>query len=238
MPADETIRPMAERDALVLKWSGLPVRVWKDLCRASSVRRMGRDDAVQAGFLGLIRAAELYEGDPWDDAPRADGTATFKAYAYVSVRSCVCRAAFRCRPIRVPDNIFFDSERKKPNHAARLADACRVLRVCSLYRPSRRGSLLADRLAGRDWAGPAREAAARDEWRHAARVLPPRVALAVRLAGEGHTLAEIAWHFCCSQQRVQQLILFARKRLVLGPPRPQDERRRRGLKGTRKAVRQ
>jgi RNA polymerase sigma factor (sigma-70 family) len=84
-PADETLRPAAERDELVLQWDGLVRRVCKDVYSyiPSARRRLDPQDAEQEGRLGLVRAAEL-----WDPARGV----TFKTYAYRSVKTRIVRA--------------------------------------------------------------------------------------------------------------------------------------------------
>lgn len=146
-------------------------------------------------------------GDLYDEATGY----VFCTYAAWWVRQHVCRAAARAAR----------------DHRRRL------LALCDVWQGE----------SGEVWQPPGREptpyrvAAAREELDSALSVLPPRTALAVRLAGEGHSLAEIAWHFCCSHQRVQQLLLYARKRLILGPGRARDERHRHAKARKKKAAR-
>src|SRR6185295_16244465 len=78
-----TLRVGAERDALVMQWQHLPAWAAKKLWRLEAVKRFGFKDAVQAGFLGLIRAAEI-----WD---RARGI-KFKTYASRAILNTILTA--------------------------------------------------------------------------------------------------------------------------------------------------
>lgn len=86
MPAALTpVRPVAERNALALRWRHLPSAVYRRLARTrEGVRRLGPDDALQAGFVGLLRAAELFD--------EARGF-RFSTYAWPAVARHILRAA-------------------------------------------------------------------------------------------------------------------------------------------------
>jgi RNA polymerase sigma factor (sigma-70 family) len=56
-----SLRGTAERNALVEQWKYLPAAVAKAVLRWSQSSRQDYEDATQAAFLGLIRAAELFD---------------------------------------------------------------------------------------------------------------------------------------------------------------------------------
>ena len=55
------LRGLAERDALVMANFKLSHHMFKKMSRIRCVKRLGQEDASQAGFLALIRAAEQWD---------------------------------------------------------------------------------------------------------------------------------------------------------------------------------
>ncbi len=78
------------RNALVEQWQGLPKRVAME----TRACYLDLDDAIAAGNLGLIRAAELY--DP-------SLGYTFTTYAWDWIRQAIGRANLAAAPIFVPN---------------------------------------------------------------------------------------------------------------------------------------
>jgi RNA polymerase sigma factor (sigma-70 family) len=79
-------RSIEERNALVLEHRRLPAWVYLRLRRRWwPVARLGYDDATQAGFLALIRAAELWQPE----------LGKFSAYAVTSIRRKMLQEALK-----------------------------------------------------------------------------------------------------------------------------------------------
>jgi RNA polymerase sigma factor (sigma-70 family) len=119
---------------LVLKFTNLPAYVVKRLRVNPAVARLEYKDAVQVGFLGLLRAAEL-----WDDRR---GTA-FMSYAFASIRSEVMQAALSDGLIRIPSWVY--RRRGNGNSRGRYSPAFHSISIHE--REDERGSTweLADR---------------------------------------------------------------------------------------------
>jgi RNA polymerase sigma factor (sigma-70 family) len=96
----------------VLQYKHLPARVAARLRRHPAVARLGFEDAVQAGFLGLLRAAEL-----WDDSRGV----LFLTYAYQSVKMAILKAALGDGLIAVPLWVFLRGDGKRHQEAVRRA---------------------------------------------------------------------------------------------------------------------
>lgn len=95
-------RSVEERNALVVQYQYLPRRVVRVLSNSVAVQRIGYDDAIQVGFLGLLRAAEK-----WD----ASRGVKFITYAFHAVRNRILQAGTLCQyrpvcylPVRACDN--------------------------------------------------------------------------------------------------------------------------------------
>ena len=101
-------RSLQERNALVLQWSGLPDRVYKNHCGDSLLEKLGREDAIQSGFLGLIRAAEL-----WDEVRGVQ----FQTYAYRCILSKMRTQATENSLIRTPRSSRPASVRRQEQRA-------------------------------------------------------------------------------------------------------------------------
>jgi RNA polymerase sigma factor (sigma-70 family) len=134
---------IAKRNDLVLQYRWLVPYVVKRLwprvrsCHA----RLDRDDLVQAGFLGLILAAELYD-------PGHTSQARFITYAHSMIRGYILTEMNRNHLIQVPEKVRQDLlrvERGLPTKvspdrlvAARQALACRPLPHINDYPDDRR----------------------------------------------------------------------------------------------------
>jgi RNA polymerase sigma factor (sigma-70 family) len=95
-PQHPSRRSIEERNALVLEHRRLPAWVYRKLRRRWwPVARLGYDDATQAGFLALIRAAELWQPQ----------RGRFTTYAVTSIRRRMLQEAAkpRLRCERLPD---------------------------------------------------------------------------------------------------------------------------------------
>jgi RNA polymerase sigma factor (sigma-70 family) len=90
-------RSIEERNALVLEHQRLPAWVYNQLRRRWwPVARLGYEDATQAGFLALIRAAELWQPE----------LGKFSAYAVTSIRRKMLAEALKpgLRCERLPED--------------------------------------------------------------------------------------------------------------------------------------
>lgn len=82
----QNVRSDEERDVLIKQFYRLPQHIVNRLWHVPSVRQLGHDDAIQIGFLHLIRSAELWE---------SDRGVKFKTYAYYSIMRGVLEASKR-----------------------------------------------------------------------------------------------------------------------------------------------
>lgn len=82
--AKPSVRSIEERNALVEQWSNLPAFVVSRLKHIPTMRKWDLDDAISVGFLGLLRAAEL-----WDPKRNIQ----FSTYAFWAIRNRVVREA-------------------------------------------------------------------------------------------------------------------------------------------------
>jgi RNA polymerase sigma factor (sigma-70 family) len=71
-----SLRSIEERNKLILENKALPYHIVKKLSGLEMIKAYGEEDAAQVGFLGLIRAAEV-----WDE----NREAKFLTYAYYAV---------------------------------------------------------------------------------------------------------------------------------------------------------
>jgi RNA polymerase sigma factor (sigma-70 family) len=71
-----SLRSIEERNKLILANQALPYYIVKKLSGLDMIKAYGEEDAAQVGFLGLIRAAEV-----WDE----NREAKFVTYAYYAV---------------------------------------------------------------------------------------------------------------------------------------------------------
>jgi RNA polymerase sigma factor (sigma-70 family) len=85
-PQHPSRRSIEERNALVVEHRRLPAWVYQQLRRRwGPVARLGYQDATQAGFLALIRAAELWEPQ----------LGTFSTYAVTGIRRKILQEALK-----------------------------------------------------------------------------------------------------------------------------------------------
>jgi RNA polymerase sigma factor (sigma-70 family) len=208
-------RGPAERDQLVLKFKHLPARVAARMRRHPAVVRMGFEDAVQAGFLGLLRAAEL-----WDDSRGV----LFLTYAYQSVKMSILKAALGNSLIAIPLWVFLRADGKRHQEAVR-----RALRWLSLFEGE-------DKF--RCWEPAERyECIDRCDYLTAADALeglPPLERDVIRrCVMDGQTLSSVGRHLGVSKEWVRQLRErgLARLRRRLGVPEEELVAMRRGRSG-------
>lgn len=102
-----SVRSIADRDVLIEKFRHLPEHVVGKLFYIPHVKKMGFSDAVQCGFLGLIRAAELWE---------ADRGVAFISYAYNAIANNILNQA-RCGFLINVPNTAWKNGRLPPNWA-------------------------------------------------------------------------------------------------------------------------
>lgn len=105
-------RTRAERDDLILQWRWLPLRIWHRLQGIPLVRRLGRDEAVSAGTLGLVLAAA-----GWDPGRGVQ----FSTYAWRAVERRILKAANENRVIHIP--MYHKGHRIPKQFAERSASA-------------------------------------------------------------------------------------------------------------------
>jgi RNA polymerase sigma factor (sigma-70 family) len=120
MPAKHaSVRSQEERDALVLQYSGLPWHVVRRYAHTRPVQRLGLDDALQVAFLGLLRAAEIWQ---------AEREADFLTYAFQACKSHLWRAIHSNNLIHVPVGHAEHNPQRPVSGEARAA-AARARRV-------------------------------------------------------------------------------------------------------------
>jgi RNA polymerase sigma factor (sigma-70 family) len=61
MPVLEAAPTLEEQHRLCLRWSGLVAHVARRLMHRGDVAALGLDDAMSAGYVGLVRAARKYD---------------------------------------------------------------------------------------------------------------------------------------------------------------------------------
>ncbi len=117
------IRSVAERNALVLQWSGIPQKVWADNRHNPLVAALGYEDAVGHGTVALVEAAAN-----WNPAK----TPSFCLSATVWVRRHVMRTARKFYgPVSVPYRVMRSERSKRAEvaaHAAALTDLSELAR--------------------------------------------------------------------------------------------------------------
>ncbi len=99
-------KSIEDRDKLINQWLGLPKFVYnKQIANHPVVRCVGEEEALSLGYMGLIRAAELYD-------PERVPKVKFNTYAIAAIRNYVIQhARDQVSLIRVPANHF---NRKQP----------------------------------------------------------------------------------------------------------------------------
>jgi RNA polymerase sigma factor (sigma-70 family) len=176
--------------------------------------RVDRDDAIQAGSIGLMRAAQLYRPDlGW----------AFSTYASYHIKAFIQRLAFGEAGIRVPAHVrtmmaaqegsVAAAQAKTRRGAAQLASGLKAIGVQSMgehIAPSKAPDV-ADELADRDEAASlwVAVAGALDD-------LPPREreVVASRWMGEEkETLKSIGRRLGLTRERARQLEIVALRRL-------------------------
>jgi RNA polymerase sigma factor (sigma-70 family) len=173
--------------------------------RHPAVARMGFEDAVQAGFLGLLRAAEL-----WDDSRGV----LFLTYAYQSVKMSILKAALGNSLIAIPLWVFLREDGKRHQAAVR-----RALHLLSLFeREDKYGRVWepADRFDRFDRCEYLTAADALDG-------LPPLEQDVIRqCVMDGQTLSSVGRRLGVSKEWVRQIRErgLARLRRKLGVPEP------------------
>jgi RNA polymerase sigma factor (sigma-70 family) len=108
-PRLQPLRGVEERNALVVQWTGLPSAVARKTFRYF----LDLEEANNAGMLGLIRAAEV-----WDEKRGV----LFKTYAWDWIRRSIQDADQLAAPVRIPQDTMF---RRRPHR--HRAEALRVI---------------------------------------------------------------------------------------------------------------
>ncbi len=196
------LRGLAERNALVEQWSGLPAHVVRSRRGYPAVRRIGGvAEAVSAGMLGLIDAAEL-----WDPA---QGT-PFPVYAFASIWGTIKRESYGAGVIRVPYWAACGGTRRYPLSPA-LAACVEQALACRGFPAHPRGARWEPAAPEEDLAG---RLALLDLLETALSLLPARQRLVVDLRYcDGLTHEQIAPALGVTRQRVHQLEVLALGRL-------------------------
>lgn len=95
------LRGIGERNDFVLRYKALPYRVAKDLSTHPIASRLSYEDRVQVGYLGLLRACELF--DFKKISTRTGLPVKPLSYLYCTVRNWIVSAAYKeSTTIRVP----------------------------------------------------------------------------------------------------------------------------------------
>lgn len=192
-PTVASRRTREERDKLVLQFRDLVGFVVKRLWRGMAVLRSAGtfEDAIQAGSIGLIRAAEL-----WDDTRNVK----FITYAFYAIRNAVVNHATAAGLIRVPVAIALG----KVKEHQYLAEAQAALHLKQLAneteQPDRR----------KEYADCAEEMAQVNE---AMLKLPVRDRFVLRQRRQ-QTLTEVGQLLGVSKERVRQIEKVAKRRLL------------------------
>lgn len=177
---DERLRSVAARNVLIEQWKDLPgFVVFKKMRNSNHVKKLGTDEAVQVGFLALVRAAEL-----WDESRNIK----FNTYAVRSIMVNVIMAGLADGVIHIPHHLAGPAGRK--------------------YR-YRREAEAARRFAEfPDWLSSSSSTVEKDYGEVLAAVsrLPEKLAFVVRRrAIDGAVLAQIGGELGVSKERIRQL---------------------------------
>lgn len=98
------VRDQEERNALALKHVGLVGKMVASLLkRAFFATRLSNDDAMQAGYIGLLRAAELYR--PVIERNGKPIAIRFSTYACLWIKQSIRKEAQEAFLIRIPHHI-------------------------------------------------------------------------------------------------------------------------------------
>ena len=89
----QSLRDAQERNSFVLRYNALPYRVARDLENHPVARRLSFDDRVQAGFLGLLRACELFDFEKI--STRTGVPVKPLSYLYCTVRNWIVTSAYK-----------------------------------------------------------------------------------------------------------------------------------------------
>jgi RNA polymerase sigma factor (sigma-70 family) len=90
-----SLRSVAERDALAATCHRMVHKIARQLEHHPWVSRLDYDDRVQAGMVGLLRAAELYEPERgWK----------FSTYAHWSIKRNIVQAGYGETLVHIPQN--------------------------------------------------------------------------------------------------------------------------------------
>ena len=117
--ARKSLRTVAQRNELAEQHLALPR--WMLIAGRYHPRRLTDDEAESAGFLGLLRAAEL-----WDETKGA-----FSTYAVWWMRFYMQEDDYRATLIHVPDYLK-DKCRDRKNTASYRQHATRARQMCRL----------------------------------------------------------------------------------------------------------
>ena len=190
-----TSAALAARDRLAAKWDGLVLWVVNRWAAHPAVQLLGREDAEQAGRLGLLEAAARF--DP------ARGT-RFPTYAVPWIEQTIRRESFLCHAVRVPSWI---AQGRRPVRPELAAAAERAL-ACGRLAFDEDGAERAAPEPADPWPGPEEEA----ERAEAPEVLGRLLALLTRREravvlgrARGETLRRLGRRLGVSKQRVAQI---------------------------------
>lgn len=222
-------RSIAERDALVLQWSGLPSFVANKLMRTNAfVQNLGFDDAVAHGNIALIRAAELYD----------ENIAKFNTYAITSIRRYIVQAAHENLIIKVPTDYLNNGVEKYSDSRALLwkksHDMAGAVTLAGKFSErldeDNRANLKMLEVYDPD---PLEAIERRQLIKRAMRPLEGRVKLVVReVLLRGQTYETVSKRLGCCKERVRQLLEegLATMRFHLGVNRPPEDRKEHSTK--------
>jgi RNA polymerase sigma factor (sigma-70 family) len=123
------VRGHEERNALAVQWLGLVSYMMRKLFHRAAVRRRA-DDCRSAGYLALLRCAEL-----WDETM----TATFPSYALSAIRWRILHEAYPKRRVMLcgdlgDDDFAFDPAAPEREDAAPDLDRERLRQALTAIR--------------------------------------------------------------------------------------------------------
>ncbi len=190
-------RTLEERDQLILQWKNLVGFVIKEKLKdCSIVRRIGDEEAISLGYVGLIRAAELYDPNR--------GT-KFSTYAVACIRNYILQHAGEgLSIIRVPSYHF--EKRQYKSGAIYKRFVTRALGCKSFSIDKMTEEKVAPKIEDIDWDTD-RDLKNDLDWLESSlSSLPPREAMIIKSRFyEGLKLSEVGERIGCSKERARQL---------------------------------
>jgi RNA polymerase sigma factor (sigma-70 family) len=189
------LRSVEERNALVLKWRPLVSHVYRCLRKnCLLVRRLGYEDALSAGTLGLINAAAL-----WDESRGV----SFKTYAFYAIRRDMMKAGELTFQIYVPGYVFTSPA---ADEALKRQGARCHRRAVNVRRSEHEDGSLVDLVVPCSQHAQDAHMDRRELVKKLMAVLPKKHRVVIRMMFyRGLTPLQIGRKFGCSRQRIDQI---------------------------------